>query len=142
MSISFPRKSKNDFTESVENTLLNYFPFYAKSSSLKNLNNNNTNNITSKSTKTFFTTSKKVEKKNFFKVITPNITNNNNLNKKHKNNNDLKDKENISLSDKNEKMEKKEKKEKLLNYFKGKKIYIEIFNGKENASNVFMEIIL
>ena len=162
MSISFPRKSKNDFTESVENTLLNYFPFYAKSSSLKNLNNNNTNNITSKSTKTFFTTSKKVEKKNFFKVITPNITNNNNLNKKHKNNNDLKDKENISLSsegssigleevpetglnnlsDKNEKMEKKEKKEKLLNYFKGKKIYIEIFNGKENASNVFLEILL
>ena len=47
-----------------------------------------------------------------------------------------------NLSDKNEKMEKKEKKEKLLNYFKGKKIYIEIFNGKENASNVFLEILL
>ena len=159
MSISFPRKSKNDFTESVENTLLNYFPFYAKSSSLKNLNNNKTNNNTSNSTKTFFTTSKKVEKKNFFKVITPNITNINNLNKKNKNNNDLKDKENISLSSEgssigleevpdtglnnlSEKNEKIEKKEKLLNYFKGKKIYIEIFNGKENASNVFLEILL
>ena len=40
------------------------------------------------------------------------------------------------------KLSEKEKKEKLLLYFKGKKIYIEIFNGKENASSVFLEILL
>ena len=148
MSISFPRKIKNTFTENVENTLLNYFPFYTKPSNLKNFNNNNTSNSNSNSTKTYFTTSKKIEKKNFFKVITPDITNNN-LNKKNKNNNlnnndknKDKDKDNISLNEKNEKSEKNEKMEKLLLFFKGKKIYIEIFNGKENASNVFLEILL
>ena len=148
MSISFPRKIKNTFTENVENTLFNYFPFYTKPSNLKNFNNNNTSNSNSNSTKTYFTTSKKIEKKNFFKVITPDITNNN-LNKKNKNNNlnnndknKDKDKDNISLNEKSEKNEKTEKKEKLILFFKGKKIYIEIFNGKENASNVFLEILL
>ena len=52
------------------------------------------------------------------------------------------DKRPKNFSDKIEKSEKMEKKEKLLLFFKGKKIYIEIFNGKENASDVFLEILL
>ena len=42
----------------------------------------------------------------------------------------------------NEKLCSKEKKDKLLIYFQGKKIYIEIYNGNENVSNVFCELLL
>ena len=42
----------------------------------------------------------------------------------------------------NEQLNTKEKKDKLLIYFQGKKIYIEIYNGNENASNVFCELLL
>ena len=35
-----------------------------------------------------------------------------------------------------------DKKERLLEFFKGKKIYVEIFNGKENASEAFCDILL
>ena len=42
----------------------------------------------------------------------------------------------------NEQLGTKEKKDKLLIYFQGKKIYIEIFNGNENASEVFFELLL
>ena len=42
----------------------------------------------------------------------------------------------------NEKLGSKEKKDKLLIYFQGKKIYIEIYNGNENVSNVFCELLL
>ena len=42
----------------------------------------------------------------------------------------------------NEQLGTKEKKDKLLIYFQGKKIYIEIFNGNENASEVFYELLL
>ena len=42
----------------------------------------------------------------------------------------------------NEQLGAKEKKDKLLIYFQGKKIYIEIYNGNENASNVFFELLL
>ena len=42
----------------------------------------------------------------------------------------------------NDQLGSKEKKDKLLIYFQGKKIYIEIFNGTENASEVFFELLL
>ena len=42
----------------------------------------------------------------------------------------------------NEQLGSKEKKDKLLIYFQGKKIYIEIYNGNENASGVFCELLL
>ena len=42
----------------------------------------------------------------------------------------------------NEQLGTKEKKDKLLIYFQGKKIYIEIYNGNENASEVFFELLL
>jgi len=42
----------------------------------------------------------------------------------------------------NDQLGTKEKKDKLLIYFQGKKIYIEIFNGTENASEVFFELLL
>ena len=42
----------------------------------------------------------------------------------------------------NEQLGTKEKKDKLLIYFQGKKIYIEIYNGNENASGVFCELLL
>jgi hypothetical protein len=42
----------------------------------------------------------------------------------------------------NEQLGSKEKKDKLLIYFQGKKIYIEIYNGNENVSNVFCELLL
>ena len=42
----------------------------------------------------------------------------------------------------NEQLGTKEKKDKLLIYFQGKKIYIEIYNGNVNASEVFFELLL
>ena len=143
MSISFPKKNKNISKINEDNkssnngkiTLLNYFPYYTKPSNLKNLNNSDTIN-TAKS-KTYFTTSKKNSNKNIFKVMTP-LLGGNNINKKIdtiNNQNKSNKKEILSLNE-------KEKKEKLLNYFKGKKIYIEIFNGNENISKIFLEILL
>ena len=144
MSISIPGESKNKFSikkgknSSKERnlSLYNFFPSYTKPT---NLNNNKNNNIINSST-TYFTTSKKPQRKNFFKVITPSLyNNNNNINKK---NEIIKNKDNINELNDNISLSEKEKKEKLLLYFKGKKIYIEIFNGKENASSVFLEILL
>jgi hypothetical protein len=143
MSISIPGESKNKFSikkgknSSKERnlSLYNFFPSYTKPT---NLNNNKNNNIINSST-TYFTTSKKPQRKNFFKVITPSLYNNNNINKK---NEIIKNKDNINELNDNISLSEKEKKEKLLLYFKGKKIYIEIFNGKENASSVFLEILL
>jgi hypothetical protein len=162
MSISFPRKSKNTFTITSDNkspkdknlTLLNYFPYYTKPSNLKNLNNNETTN----SSKTYFTTSKKPKIQNYFKVITPSLNNNNKINKKSEEKDEEKNnivKNNVLLSseesssgleevsqEENKNLSEKEQKEKLLLFFKGKKIYVEIFNGKENASSTFLEILL
>ena len=162
MSISFPRKFKNTFTITSDNkspkdknlTLLNYFPYYTKPSNLKNLNNNETTN----SSKTYFTTSKKPKIQNYFKVITPSLNNNNKINKKSEEKDEEKNnivKNNVLLSseesssgleevsqEENKNLSEKEQKEKLLLFFKGKKIYVEIFNGKENASSTFLEILL
>ena len=113
---------------------------------------------------------KKIEKKSLFKVVTPPSSSSSSKFKKKLNNKieivDIKetnnfDTNNITISsqesydsnDSNSAIEikeiketkeltEKDKKENLLNYFKGKKIYIEIYNGKENASSVFCEKLL
>ena len=138
MSISFPRNINNIFEKNEENkvsnngkkTLLNYFPYYTKPSNLQNLNNNDKINTTK--SKSYFTKSKKNQ--HFFKGIRPLLDQC--TNKKIdviKNNNE--NNEIISLNE-------NEKKIKLLKFFEGKKIYIEIFNENENISTIFLEILL
>ena len=109
-------------------SILNYFTS-SKFSNLKNIKNNNTN----KPTKIFFTTSKKPENPNLSKIKTNNLKTN--LNHKF---------EVIKVNEDNDSIlsSEREKKDKLLLYFKGKKIYIEIFNGQENSSGVFYDILL
>ena len=98
-----------------------------KTSNLKKSKNNNLSNIST------YTSKKKKKTKNskFDKLLYEvNVQRNLKL---------LKDNDyNVN----NDQLDTKEKKDKLLIYFQGKKIYIEIFNGNENASEVFFELLL
>lgn len=98
-----------------------------KPSNLKKSKNNNLSNIST------YTSKKKKKTKNskFDKLLYEvNVQRNLKL---------LKDNDyNVN----NDQLDTKEKKDKLLIYFQGKKIYIEIFNGNENASEVFFELLL
>ena len=139
-SVSKNEKEKKCLTNQNP-TILDYFHCSTKSSSLNNLNKNN---IIKPQKKIFFTTTKKIftqkevlntnnnnnnilnnkPKYKFFEVINTDDSNNNN------NNNDIKLEGDL------------DKNEKLLLFFKGKKIYIEIYNGQENSSEVFYDILL
>ena len=137
-SSSKNEKEKKCFTNQNP-TILDYFQCSTKSSSLNNLNKNN---IIKPPKKVFFTTTKKIFSQK--EVLNTNSNNNNIINNKPKykfevintddannnNNNDIKLEGDL------------DKNEKLLLFFKGKKIYIEIYNGQENSSEVFYDILL
>ena len=156
----------NNTTKEKNLSLLNYFPSHTKPSNLKNKNlfKSSSTVLTSskkQQTRNLF----KVISPVLHSII---IDNNNNHNDSKKmeivkindnsvNDNDISenDNSNISLSSEEssiglkeiphvdpKKLSEQELKDKLMNYFRGKKIYIEIYNGKENASNTFLEILL
>ena len=150
-------------------SILNYFPSQTKPSNLKNKNLFKSTTISLPSSKKSQSRNLfKVVSPVLHSII---IDHNHNDNKKMEvvkiNDNSVNDnsandnniseseKSNISLSSEEssmgvkeipqvepKKLSKEELKDKLMNYFRGKKIYIEIYNGKENASNTFLEILL
>ena len=133
-SASKNEKEKKCFTNQNP-TILDYFQSSTKSSSLNNLNKNN---IIKPPKKIFFTTTKEIFSQK--EILNTNSNNNNILNNKPKYKFEV-----INTDDVNNdiKLEGElDKNEKLLLFFKGKKIYIEIYNGQENSSEVFYDILL
>ena len=133
-SASKNEKEKKCFTNQNP-TILDYFQSSTKSSSLNNLNKNN---IIKPPKKIFFTTTKEIFSQK--EILNTNSKNNNILNNKPKYKFEV-----INTDDVNNdiKLEGElDKNEKLLLFFKGKKIYIEIYNGQENSSEVFYDILL
>ena len=133
-SASKNEKEKKCFTNQNP-TILDYFHSSTKSSSLNNLNKNN---IIKPPKKIFFTTTKEIFSQK--EILNTNSNNNNILNNKPKYKFEV-----INTDDVNNdiKLEGElDKNEKLLLFFKGKKIYIEIYNGQENSSEVFYDILL
>ena len=135
-SASKNEKEKKCFTNQNP-TILDYFQCSTKSSSLNNLNKNN---IIKPPKKIFFTTTKEIFSQKEILNTNSNNNNNNILNNKPKYKFEV-----INTDDVNNdiKLEGElDKNEKLLLFFKGKKIYIEIYNGQENSSEVFYDILL
>ena len=138
-SASKNEKEKKYFTNQNP-TILDYFHCSTKSSSLNNLNKNN---IIKPPKKIYFTTTKKIfTQKEVLNANSNNNNINNILNNKPKykfeviNTDDTNNNNDIKLEGE------LDKNEKLLLFFKGKKIYIEIYNGQENSSEVFYDILL
>jgi len=142
-SASKNEKEKKCFTNQNP-TILDYFQCSTKSSSL-NLNNLTTHDIIKPPKKVFFTTTKKIFAQK--EVLNTNSNNNNILNNKPKYKFEVINTENANNANNNNNSDIKlegelDKNEKLLLFFKGKKIYIEIYNGQENSSEVFYDILL
>jgi len=137
-SSSKNEKEKKCFTNQNP-TILDYFQCSTKSSSLNNLNKNN---IIKPPKKVFFTTTKKIFSQK--EVLNTNSNNNNIINNKPKYKFEVINTDDANNNNNNDiKLEGElDKNEKLLLFFKGKKIYIEIYNGQENSSEVFYDILL
>jgi len=137
-SSSKNEKEKKCFTNQNP-TILYYFQCSTKSSSLNNLNKNN---IIKPPKKVFFTTTKKIFSQK--EVLNTNSNNNNIINNKPKYKFEVINTDDANNNNNNDiKLEGElDKNEKLLLFFKGKKIYIEIYNGQENSSEVFYDILL
>ena len=144
------KKNQNKNFFKVVNTSLNdkiNNKFKVIKSNDNNINENTNNNINNNTNNNHNTNNDNSTNKDINENAIINISENNNkaINDNHViilEETDTDPDPDMVAEERPKKVNEVDKKERLLEFFKGKKIYVEIFNGKENASEAFCEILL